>query len=1145
VEFRVLGPLEAADDHGRRAELGGARERTLLAVLLLAPDAVVPATRLADELWGERIPEGWPHALRVHVSRLRRALREAGGEGLLVTRAPGYLLAAGPDDVDARRFGALVAQGRAVVATDPVTAGATLRAALALWRGPLLGGALDSSLIRSEAARLEEDRLGALEERITADLTCGRHGELLGELDGLVRAYPVRERLRAQQMTALYRAGRQADALRAYDDLRHHLGEELGIDPSAALVRLHAAVLRQDAALDPGPVPGPGAPAGPREPGPPIGVLTPAVGTRPPAPALLAERGGDFVGRGGELARLESVWGAAGALGARLVLIAGEPGVGKTRLAAELAERAARDAPVLAGRCDEDLGVPYQPFVEALRDHLAGGTATTLRTGLGRWPGELTRLVPEIAEALGDLDPPLRADPETERHRLFEAVASWLASAGEGGRSLLLLDDLHWAPRPTLQLLRHVTRSPLTAALVVVATYRDTETGRGHPLTALLADLRRQPGVERMHLDGLGEAAVAELLHGAAPDAPVDAALARTIHAETEGVPFFVLEVLRHLTETGTLRSPDARLHLEEAGLPDGVREVMGRRLARLDAGTVEVLRIAAVVGPEFDPAVVRAVGGHDEDAVLDALEEAGAARLIVEVDGRVPRYRFAHALVRATVLDELTAARRAAWHRRIAVALEETGPTATAEHLPALASHWMRAGGGATERAKARGYAVAAGERAAVQLAHDEAATWLRHAVDLLEPDEDALRVGLLIALGEAQRRAGDVAHRQTLLAAAGHARTLGDVEGLARAAIANSPGSKPSVFGITDRERVAVLQAAVDAVGPADSPTRARLLAVLALELFHTGDRARRLELSDASLAIARRLDDPGVLADVLVARPFAIGGPDTLTTRLAETGELVDLARRLGDPVAVHRAWWTRFRVAVEVGDVALADRCLDAQHELLAEVGQPTLEWMTGLQRVARALRRGDPDAEALLERVAAAGRATGQPDARLYHAIQLFQLCRDQGRVADAEEVVRQVVAGSPELPSIHAALAVLCAESGRPDEAAALVDGLAPPDLGDLPIEASTMVTWALCADVAVCLGDRARAEQLLRVLSPYPDQIAVWAVGLGVGSVASRLGRLAGLLGDPESARRHRARALEIEERAAAPTWLARTRAG
>jgi DNA-binding SARP family transcriptional activator len=1133
VEFRVLGPLEAVDDEGSGAELGGTRERTLLAVLLLVPDAVVPATRLAGELWGERTPEGWPHALRVHVSRLRRALRDAGGEGLLVTRAPGYLLDVGPDAVDARRFCALVARGRSVLPTDPATAGDTLRSALGMWRGPLLGDALDSPLIRSEAARLEEDRLGALEERIAADLACGRHGELLGELDGLVRAYPVRERLRAQQMTALYRSGRQADALHAYDDLRHHLGEELGIDPSAALVRLHAAVLRQDPALEPEPAPRP------REPGPVV------VGTRTAAPALLAERGGVFVGRGGELARLESVWDAAGALGARLVLIAGEPGVGKTRLAAELADRAARDAPVLAGRCDEDLGVPYQPFVEALREYVAHGTPTTLRAGLGRWAGELTRLVPEIAELLGDLDPPLRADPETERHRLFDAVASWLAAAGAGGRVLLLLDDLHWAPRPTLQLLRHVTRSPLTAALVVVATYRDTETGRGHPLTALLADLRRQPGVERMHLDGLGEAAVTALLHGAAPDSPVDPALARTIHAETEGVPFFVLELLRHLAETGMLRSPDARLHLEEAGLPDGVREVMGRRLSRLDAGTVEVLRIAAVVGAEFDPAVVRAAGGHDEDAVLDALEEAGMARLLVEVGGPVPRYRFAHALVRATVLDELTAARRAAWHRRIAVALEDVGPGATAEHLPALAAHWMRAGGGAPERAKARAYAVAAGERAAAQLAHDEAVTWLRHGVDLLEPHDDAGRVGLLIALGEAQRRAGDVAHRQTLLAAAGHARTLGDVEGLARAAIANSPGSKPSVFGITDRERVAVLEAAVDAAGSADSPTRARLLAVLALELFHTGDRARRLELSDASLAIARRLGEPEVLADVLVARPFAIGGPDTLATRLAETGELVDLARRLGDPVAVHRAWWTRFRVAVEVGDVALADRCLDAQQELLAEVGQPTLEWMTGLQRVARALRRGDPDAEALLERVAAAGRATGQPDARLYHAIQLFQLCRDQGRVADAEEVVRQVVAGSPELPSIHAALAVLCAESGRPDEAAALVDGLAPPDIGDLTVEASTMVTWVLCADVASDLGDRARAAQLVRVLAPYPDQIAVWAVGLGVGSVASRLGRLAGLLGDQEAARVHRARALEIEERAAAPTWLARTRAG
>jgi DNA-binding SARP family transcriptional activator len=1138
MEFRVLGPLEAVDEAGRPVELGGARERALLAVLLLAPDSVVPAARLAGELWGERMPEGWQHALRVHVSRLRRALRGCGADGLLVTRAPGYLMAVDADAVDARRFCGLVARGRAESASDPAKAARTFRIALDLWRGPLLGDALDSPVIRSEAARLEEDRLGALEERIEADLACGRHGELVGELDGLVRAHPVRERLRAQQMTALYRSGRQADALRAYDDLRHHLGEELGIDPSAALARLHGAVLRQDPALDPSPV---AAPVGGPVAGPVAG--RPVVLRRAPAVALLAERGGAFVGRGGELSRLEAVWDAAGAFGARLVLLAGEPGVGKTRLAAELADRAAREAPVLAGRCDEDLGVPYQPFVEALRDHVARGTPESLRTALGRRPGELARLVPEIAELLGDLEPPLRADPETERHRLFEAVASWLAAAGEGSRVLLLLDDLHWAARPTLQLLRHVTRSPLTTGLVVVATYRDTETGRGHPLTALLADLRRQPGVERMHLDGLGESAVAELLHGAAPgDSPVDAALARAIHAETEGVPFFVLEVLRHLIETGTLRSPDARSHLEEVGLPEGVREVMGRRLSRLDGATVEVLRIAAVVGAEFDPAVVRAAGGFDEDTVLDALEEAGEARLIVEVGGWTPRYRFAHALVRATVLDALTAARLAAWHRRVAVAIEEQHPTAGADHLAALAAHWSRAGGGAVERGKARAYAVAAGERAAAQLAHDEAVTWLRQAVDLLEPGDDPSRVGLLIALGEAERRAGDVAHRQTLLAAAGHARALGDTEGLARAAIANSPGSKPSVFGITDRERVAVLEAAVDAVGPADSPTRARLLAVLALELFHTGDRARRLALSDESLAIARRLDRPAVLADVLVARPFAIGGPDTLATRLAETGELVELARRLGDPVAVHRAWWTRFRVAVEVGDAVEADRCLDAEEDLLAEVGQPTLEWMTGLQRVARALRRGDPDAEGLLERVAAAGRATGQPDARLYHAIQLFQLRRDQGRVAEAEDVVRQVVAGSPELPSIHAALAVLCAESGRPDEAAAIIEALAPPDLGDLTVEASTMVTWVLCADVAVDLGDRRRAEQLARVLAPYPEQIAVWAVGLGIGSVASRLGRLAGLVGDPDSARAHLARAHDIEERAQAPTWLART---
>jgi tetratricopeptide (TPR) repeat protein len=452
-----------------------------------------------------------------------------------------------------------------------------------------------------------------------------------------------------------------------------------------------------------------------------------------------------------------------------------------------------------------------------------------------------------------------------------------------------------------------------------------------------------------------------------------------------------------------------------------------------------------------------------------------------------------------------------------------------------------VRAG---SDPARAADYAVRAGERAVAQLADDEAVTYFRQAHDLLTPDDEPRRVELLIALGGAQRRAGHAAHRQTLLAAAGLARARGDVDGLARAAIANSPGSKPSTFGLTDHERVATLEAALAAVGPGDDPRRARLLAVLALELFHTPDRRRRLAASDEALAIARRLDQPEVLSDVLVARPFAIGGPETLAERLADTAELLQVARRLADPVIEHRAWWSRFRVAVEVGDTAEADRCLAAEQALMGDVGQPTPRWMTGLQEVATALRQGRfADAAALTEAVYEQGRLTGQPDARLYYAIQLFQRCYEQGRLTDAEGVVAEVVAASPELPAIRAALALLYAETGRTDEARALFAAIAGDDLAALPVEASTMVAFGFCAELCFLLGDTRRAGQLHALLAPYADQITVWAVGLGTGSVAHRLGRLAHVLGDLDEADARFTAAAAIERRAGAPPWLARTR--
>ncbi|MGH9009802.1 MAG: ATP-binding protein, partial [Acidimicrobiia bacterium] len=449
-----------------------------------------------------------------------------------------------------------------------------------------------------------------------------------------------------------------------------------------------------------------------------------------PLPSLLASAGRIFVGRDELLNRLRQHWKEAQAGGFRLVLLGGEPGVGKTRLATELAHSLhAGGALVLGGRCDEDLGVPYQPFVEALR-HYAHHCAPPR---LGRHAGELARLVPELTQLVSGMPEPLRSDPETERYRLFDAVAAWLADASAETPVLLVIDDLQWAAKPTVQLLRHVARAGDPLRLLVVATYRDTDVGRGHPLAELLSDIPRLEGVERVPLTGLDGPAVAAFLEAAAghelDEAGAD--LARVVWRETEGNAFFVAEMLRHLVESRAVEERGQRWALtakiEDLGIPEGVRDVVGRRLSRLSEDANRVLACAAVVGLEFDPALVQAAGGFSEEAVLGALEEAVAARLLVDVPGAVPRNRFAHALVRATLYDELTAARRVTLHRHVAENIETRYAGRLDDHLPALAHHWAQAAAPAAETDRAVTYASRAGDRALAQLAHDEAATYYR----------------------------------------------------------------------------------------------------------------------------------------------------------------------------------------------------------------------------------------------------------------------------------------------------------------------------------------------------------------------------------------------------------------------------------
>jgi DNA-binding SARP family transcriptional activator len=1144
VEFRILGPLEVLHA-GETVPLRGSRERTLLIRLLLSPNRVVPLEGLAEDLCHDVPSDGAAQALWVYASRLRKALREHGGGEALVTQPPGYLLRVGPEDLDAARFEAGVGRARQLAAAgDHGGAAATLRESLALWRGPALADVADAPFARAEAARLAEARLAAIEERIEADLACGRHTELTAELDSLTRAHPLRERLWAQRMLALYRAGRQAEALRAYQELRRLLAHELGLEPDEALRRLEAGILRHDPELDgppPAPTPSSLAPGG-------LATMAPV-----PMPALLTEIGRIFVGREQELERLSQLWKEAQAGELRLALVTGEPGVGKTRLAAELARRVhAEGAMVLAGRCDEDLGVPYQPFVEALRifvHHLPEGE---LSERLGRHRGELARLVPELAERVPDLPPPLQSDPETERYRLFDAVADWLATTSADQPVLLVLDDLQWAAKPTLLLLRHVVRSPELRRLLVVSIYRDTELSHDHPMVELLADLRRQGGVERLSLSGLDQAGVVAFMEQAAGHDldDEDLLLARAIYEETEGNPFFVREVLRHLTETGAVDRREGRwatrLPVEELGIPEGVREVVGRRLSRLSEEANRVLRVAAVVGPEFELPVIQEAAGLDEEDLLSALEEANEARLVIEVRSPAPRYRFTHALVRDTLYGELSAARRVTLHRRVGEAIEAVHAGRLDDHLPALAHHYARASAGDTARAV--DYAARAGDRALAQLAHDEAVAYYGQALELLDvtegPPDEALRLELLISLGDAQCRAGNPAHRETLLEAGRLADQQGDAERAARAALANQRGLFSRIGG-SDPERVAALEQALDAVSPAPTPLRARLLAQLSVELQFAQDE-RRLDLAREALAIARAADDPATLAPVLAAAWLAHWNPALAAEQSQLVDELAEVATRQSDRSLEFQAGFARFITASQQGDMARVDSGLNTCVRIADELGQPVLSWRATHLRAHRAWAGGRlQEAERLLEETGRLAEALGQPDLVVWSHSPLSVLRLLQGRPEEAAALIGVVIERLPGVLAYQAILAWAHAEAGREEEARTILAHIGAEGFTKARDYLTRDYLWlvgsASLARACARLGDVEAAEELHSLLLPHRDQMVI-AQTVWLGPVAHDLGLLASTLERYDEADSHFAHAADAQERIGAQAGLVHT---
>jgi DNA-binding SARP family transcriptional activator len=1107
MEFRILGPLEAYEA-GKQIPVGGAKQRALLAVLLLQANRVVASDRLIDALWDEQPPETARKAVQVYVSQLRKLL----GADVLVTRSPGYLLRVEPGMLDLDRFEALRREARDA---DPEIAADKLREALALFRGRPLADLANERFAQGEIARLEELGLAALEERIEAELRLGLHAELASELEALAAENPLRERLCRQRMVALYRCGRQAEALEVYQAARRELVEELGIEPGRELRELHQAILRQDSALE--------------------------LETRPAAEATPDARGA-FVGRESELAEIMAGLDDAVAGRGRLFLLQGEPGIGKSRLADELMSRAkARGVRVLTGRCWEAGGAPaYWPWTQSLRAYVRGADPPTLRRQLGD-AVEVAQIVPELRELFSGLPAPERAESEAARFHLFDSTASFLKEISIERALALVLDDLHAADEPSLLLLRYVASVLGDSRTLIVGTFRDLDPMVRDPLESTLAELGREPVTRRIHLSGLSRDEVGQLAEVTASKPPPNQ-LVTELHAETDGNPLFVSEIVRLLAAEGRLTS-DAPVKIS---IPESIREVIGRRLRRLSGECRRVLSLASVFGREFGIVALERVADYTGiDKLLSVLDEALTARVIEEVPGVLGRLRFGHALTRDTLYEEIPATHRARLHRRVAEVLEALYAGNPDAHLAELAHHFSAAVPAAAP-SKAIEYGRRAGDQAARLLAYEEAVRLYRLALKLTDAEGTAApgeRCELLLALGDVEARADDMpAAKETFLCAAEIARELGSGAQLARAALGYGGRFSFTRAG-ADPHLVPLLEEALAAVGDGESAIRARLLARLAGT--HRGETSHepRASLAREAIDVARRVGDVATLGYVLEGASLSLWHRTDVQQRLAIGGELISISERAGDKERAVLGRTYRFVSFIELGDIAAADIELAQMATAAEELRQPAQLSYALVCRAMRALLVGAfAEAEELIREVFRLGEVAEPSGGGLDIRLQLYALRREQGRLAELEETVRRSVDEYSNYPVWRCVLAHFHAEQGRIDEAREVFEALAQDDFSRLPLDEEWLFGLSLLSEACVTLADAARARTLYELLLPFAGLVVYGAPEVSTGAVARYLGLLSATGLRFDEAERHFEDALALNATIGARPWLART---
>ena len=683
--------------------------------------------------------------------------------------------------------------------------------------------------------------------------------------------------------------------------------------------------------------------------------------------------------------------------------------------------------------------------------------------------------------------------------------------------------------------------------MLIIGTYRHGELPQASALRETLGLLRRSEGVSRIELTGLDDTGVLTFLEAAAGHALEGTAvgLAQAVCRETDGNPFFVSEVLRHLSETGAV-SQDAAGRwvtgdgLDVMALPDSVREVIGGRVARLGPDAERVLSMAAVIGRDFDLDVLAHATQTSEDDLLDVLDAAAVVSLVREVTDAHGRYSFAHALIQHTLYKDLGPNRRARAHRQVAGALEDLCGVRPGPRAGELARHWCSAQ--PIDLAKAVSYSRLAADAALAALAPADALGYYAQALDHVGRSEDAdpvVGVDLAIGLGTAQRQTGDPAFRDTLLDAAHGAADLGDVERLAAAALANYRGWHTAA-GAVDADKVEILEMALARL-PADRPERALVLATLCSELVSGSPLERRQALADEAIAIAESSGDDPMMVRVLNQVFVSLFVPSQLERSWGRTADALVRAERVGDPVLLFFAAWWRAEVAGRGGDVDEMDRCYAISGSLADQLDQPTLNWANTFTRSMRAQIAGDPDQiEQLAKEALRIGTDSGQPDATIHFGGSLAQARWQRGTLGEVAHRIELTVAGTPSAPT-HSLLAMAYVEGDRLDDAARVLEEFALTDF-DLPLDSRWLIRMVEYAEAAIECRASKYAAPLLDRLAPWADQLATAAGAVAEGPVSHYLGGLATVLGRYDEADAHFTQAAAMSKRMRATFFAART---